>query len=147
MGVGLEALRPFSSLGARRVCGRRRVGGDYARAINAAKIGLGLLSKRFPETTTTRTFEIPGCGTFLLAERSLHHQELYKEGHEAEFFGSPDEMVEKINHYLANPVRRLKIAAAGHQRCIVSGYSNRHRIRKVLDIVENLYGRAQQNFA
>jgi spore maturation protein CgeB len=121
--------------------------GDYARVINAAKIGLGLLSKRYPETTTTRTFEIPGCGTFLLAERSLHHQELYKEGREAEFFGNADEMVEKINYYLANPAQRLKIAAAGHQRCIASGYSNRHRVRKMLDYIENLHGCTQQSFA
>ena len=36
-------------------------GADYTRALCSASIGLGLLSKLIPETSTTRTFEIPAC--------------------------------------------------------------------------------------
>jgi hypothetical protein len=42
-------------------------GASYPRALRSAKIALGLLSKLIPETTTTRTFEIPATGVFMLA--------------------------------------------------------------------------------
>ena len=39
---------------------------DYARAVTGAKIGLGLLRGVCPDQHTTRTFEIPACGSMLL---------------------------------------------------------------------------------
>jgi spore maturation protein CgeB len=111
-------------------------GEDYAKALNAASIGLCLLSKKIPETTTTRTFEIPGCGAFMLAERTPHHLELFRESVEAEFFSSGEELVEKICFYLEHPKIRLEIAAAGHQRCQSNGDSDVSRMRQILDLVD-----------
>ena len=74
-------------------------GVDYARALTGAKIAIGLLSKRIPETTTTRSFEIPACGTMLLAERTQDHQALFEEGVEAEFFDSAEECADKARFY------------------------------------------------
>lgn len=45
-------------------------GEAYSRALSEAWVGLGLLSKRFPERHTTRTFEIPACGAILATERT-----------------------------------------------------------------------------
>ncbi|MCI0749611.1 MAG: glycosyltransferase [Nevskiales bacterium] len=111
-------------------------GDDYARALNAAAIGLCLLSKRIPETTTTRTFEIPGCGTFMLAERTSDHLALFTEGTEAEFFGDAQEMTDKIRFYLRHPALRERIAAAGHRRCLASGYRDLDRVRQMLALAE-----------
>lgn len=113
-------------------------GDDYALALNATSIGLCFLSKRYPETTTTRTFEIPGCRTFMLAERTEHHRELFEEGKEAEFFDSPEELVDKIRHYLLHPDQRQRIAAAGYERCLRSGYSDHNRMRQMLQIINEL---------
>jgi spore maturation protein CgeB len=113
-------------------------GDDYARALNATSIGLCFLSKRYPETTTTRTFEIPGCRTFMLAERTEHHLALFEEGKEAEFFSNADELVDKIRYYLCNPAQRQQIAAAGYERCLRSGYSDHNRMRQMLQVVEEL---------
>lgn len=98
-------------------------GPDYARALSGAKIAVGLLSKRIPETTTTRSFEIPACGTLLLAERTDDHRALFEEGREAEFFEGVDELCDKAERYLADPHARERIAAAGRARCVESGYS------------------------
>jgi glycosyltransferase involved in cell wall biosynthesis len=108
---------------------------DYPVALSVAKIGLGLLSKGFPETTTTRSFEIPACRTFMLAERTAEHLSLFEEGKEAEFFDSDDELVDKIRHYLAHPQERERIAAAGRERFLRSDYTRRARVRQMLKIV------------
>jgi spore maturation protein CgeB len=96
---------------------------DYVYALKAAKIGLCVFSQYNHNQTAGRSFEIPACGTFLLALRSPQHTECYVEGVEAEFFDSHDELVRKARFYLANDRAREVIAARGHQRCMASGYS------------------------
>jgi len=108
-------------------------GDDYLHALANAKIAIGLLSKRIPETTTTRSFEIPAIGTFLLAERTDDHLALFDEGKEAEFFADDKELKSKISFYLANDGARKKIAAAGRERCLRSGYSSESQLRAILD--------------
>jgi len=107
-------------------------GARYPLALACSKIALGLLSKHIPETTTTRTFEIPAMCVFMLAERTDEHLALFKEGIEAEYFGSDEEMQEKVGFYLTHDNARSKIAAAGRERCIQSGYDAKSQIEKVL---------------
>lgn len=106
---------------------------DYAKALCCAKIALGLLSKLAPDKSTTRTYEITACGTFMLAERTDEHRELFEEGKEAEFFSSDEELVDKVKYYLAHDDERRRIAAAGRERCLRSGYSNTERLKDLID--------------
>lgn len=107
-------------------------GDDYARALSGARIGLGFLRKVCPDQHTTRTFEIPACGSMLLADRTAEHQEFFEEGKEAEFFDGEDELVEKIEFYSSNESRRKKIADAGLQRCKTGRYAYLHRMDEAL---------------
>lgn len=107
-------------------------GDDYARALAGAKIGLGFLRRVCPDQHTTRTFEIPACGSMLLAERTEEHCEFFDEGTEAEFFDSPEELVDKVRFYCANESARKGIATAGRARCSKSGYAYIDRLKRVL---------------
>lgn len=91
---------------------------EYAQRLHAARIGLGLLSRLHPDQSTTRSFEIPAAGTFLLAERTPEHQGLYAEGREAVFFSCRDEMQESVAYFLAHAEERQRIAASGQERCL-----------------------------
>lgn len=106
---------------------------DYAKAINATRINLGFLRKSARDLQTTRSVEIPACAGFLLAERTEEHQELFREGVEAEFFDGFDELLTKCRYYLAHEDERRQIAEAGRRRCIASGYSYDERLRQVLE--------------
>ena len=112
--------------------GNEVYGDDYARALTGARIGLGLLRKVCPDQHTTRTFEIPACGSFLLADRTDEHQEFFVEGKEAEFFSSVDELVEKVRFYTANEPRRRRIAVAGQERCRTGRYAYLYRLKDTL---------------
>src|SRR5260370_2182304 len=93
---------------ARRIPGRRQIRkaamSDYVKLLASAKICLCFLSKWNNNTLhpAGRTFEIPAIGSFLLAERTRDHLSYYREGQEAEIFQSPEELIEKIKHYLSN---------------------------------------------
>lgn len=105
---------------------------DYSKAICATKINLNFLRKINRDEITSRSVEIPACGGFMLSERTARHLEFFEEGKEAEFFNSNDEMLEKIRHYLANEDEREKIARAGKERCVTSGYSMKSQLNRML---------------
>jgi spore maturation protein CgeB len=96
---------------------------DYLRCLVGARIGLGFVSEINRNQTAGRSFEIPACGTFLLAQRTEEHQRLYYEGKEADFFSSPQELVEKARFYLNDDEKRKQIAQRGYERCITSKYA------------------------
>ncbi len=111
-------------------------GDEYARAIVSFDVNLGIVSKWNRNHTASRTFQIPALGAFLLHERNELVMQYFKEGVEAEFFDSEDELLEKCRHYLARPDERRRIAAAGRRRCIESGYFEPDRVREILPALE-----------
>ncbi|MEI8175600.1 MAG: glycosyltransferase [Candidatus Omnitrophota bacterium] len=110
---------------------RHLVGEEYAQAICGAKISLCLLSYWNADRATDRSVEIPACGQFMLAERTPEHQVLFKEGVEAEFYESAQEMLDKIRYYLVNEAQRKKIGEMGRRRAL-AGYSNEARLKSVV---------------
>jgi spore maturation protein CgeB len=108
---------------------------DYARALTGAKIGVGFLRAVCPDQHTTRTFEIPACGSMLLADRTTEHQEFFKEGEEADYFSSEEEFIDKVRFYSRNEKSRRLLAQAGYRRCIESRYAYVYRLKAVLDCI------------
>ncbi|MEJ8572821.1 CgeB family protein [Microbaculum marinum] len=113
-------------------------GDDYARALTGSQIGLGFLRSTWPDQHTTRTFEIPACGSMLLADRSDEHRDFFEEGKEAEFFSSTEELVDKVRYYVRNETERQRIAQAGLKRCAASGYSYLRRLEVALGTLKRV---------
>jgi len=110
---------------------------EYANAIVSTKINLGINSAQSRNLSSGRTFEIPAAGGFLLAQRTIEHQNFYNEGREAEFFDSAEELADKARYYLKHDTARENIAAAGHKRCITSGYSWQELMAGLVKSVED----------
>jgi spore maturation protein CgeB len=112
------------------------LGDEYSKALQGASICLGFLSEitmgaSSGDLTTSRTFEIPACGAFMLHERNAESVRYFTEDKEAGFFESADELVEKVEFYLKHRDERLRVAACGRERCLQSGYSLDARMIRV----------------
>ena len=114
---------------------------DYREAIWRSKINLSFLTHSNQDEFVHKSFEIAGCGGFLLAERSEGHSQRFAEGEEAEFFSGYDELVAKIRRYLPDEVARRRIAAAGRARAERDGYHNDRQVGLVLDRTMKLISR------
>jgi spore maturation protein CgeB len=99
-------------------------GDDYAKAIQCAKVNLGLLSKGNRDLHTTRSSEIPALGGLLCAERTTEHTQMYEEGKEALFWNDSEECATACKSAIADEPRRQAIAKAGEQRVKQNGQFN-----------------------
>ena len=104
---------------------------DYNKALSAFDISLCFLRKMNHDLQTTRTMEIPACGSLLMAERTIEHEGLFKDKEEAVFFSSDEELLELCQYYLSHEKTRKRIAEAGRKRCHISGYSNEDMIKRI----------------
>ncbi len=105
-------------------------GDAYREKLSRAKVSLCFLSRWNRDVYTRRVFEIPACGGFLLCERSAFMEALYEDGREAAFFGSPEELVDKLRFYLRHDSARGAIAAAGRRRLLAGGHDIHSRLRE-----------------
>ena len=108
-------------------------GDDYLKAIQLAKVSLGLLSKGNRDLHTTRTFEIPYCGGLLCAERTSEHLQLYQEDVEAVYWSDVEECIEKCQKLLNDDKMRAEIAEKGRIRCLRNGIFNENNLKKMLE--------------
>lgn len=106
---------------------------DYAKAIQCAKICLGLVSVGNRDLSTQRSFEVPHLGGLLCAQRTEEHCDLYKEDEEAVFWDTPEECAQKCLLLLNDPDLRKKIAERGRLRCLQNGTTNERVMGAVLN--------------
>jgi spore maturation protein CgeB len=115
---------------------------QYREAIWRSKINLSFITHSNQDEFVHKSFEIAGCGGFLLAERSAGHLSRFREDHEAVFFTGYEDLLAKIRRYLPDEPTRQRIAAAGHARAQRDGYHNDHQVTLIIDratqIIANL---------
>ena len=113
-------------------------GSDYAKAIQCAKVSLGLLSRGNRDLHTTRSAEIPALGGLLCAERTLEHTQMYQEGVEALFWSDVDECAAMCRYALENEERRQAIASAGNLRVKKNGQFNEPTLQQIVEAATNI---------
>jgi hypothetical protein len=137
-GSGVWRERMDAEAAAAIYTGSELYGAAYREAVWASKINLSFLTRSNQDEFAHKSFEIAACGGFLLAERSAGHAERFVEDEEAVFFSDFDECVAKIRRYLPDEVARNRIAAAGRERAVRSGYSNDAQMARIVERLEGL---------
>lgn len=107
---------------------------DLSKVLNSSKIVLAFLRKDNKATQTARTYEIPACGAFMLHERTPEVASIFKEGQEAEFFNSYNELKKKINFYLKHDKLRKQVAERGYKKIIGPDYSYEQRASRIIEV-------------
>lgn len=117
-----------------------RAGIGYADAIQRARVNIaihmGPTASGWQDLVSTRTFEIPASGGFMLHIDSDEVREYFKPGEEIDVFSSTDELVEKVRFYLNKPELRTKMINRAFSRCCPN-YSYSIRARQVADLIDN----------
>lgn len=121
-----------------RISTRNLLGKEYGRALSSARINLGFLRKQNRDLQTSRSIEIPACGSLMIAEMSEEHAALFTPDREAVYFSSVDEAEQKIRFFLANEETRAAIADAGFRKCYEAGYTYTDRAREILTVAADL---------
>jgi spore maturation protein CgeB len=104
----------------------------YAKAIQSAKVCLGLLSKGNRDLHTQRSLEIPSMGGVFCSERTEEHLALYEEDREAVFWNSAEECAAKCQALLSDEAWRRSVAENGRLRCLKNGWTNENVAQKIL---------------
>jgi spore maturation protein CgeB len=111
---------------------------EYAKAVKAANCSLCFFSKRNRDVLTTRVFEIPACGGVLVAERNDVVASLFKEGEEAFFFETNDELISIIRNLKENPSVRHRVAENGRIRVLKGRHEVADRARQIIESIERI---------
>lgn len=105
---------------------------EYIKAINGMDMALHFLRHGNRDEQDSRTFEIPACKVFMIAESSPLHLSLFKEDEEAVFFRDKEALLQKVKYFMAHKAEAQRIAANGYKRCIESGYDHQSRMENVV---------------
>jgi hypothetical protein len=114
-------------------------GRTFRMALGSAKIAPGFVRHSNRDGHSMRTFEIPACGGFLLAERTEEHEEMFEEDKVSVFFDSIDEFSDKIIYYSKNEKVRNDISNLGFDRIVNGDESYRKRLKSILDCIADYY--------
>jgi len=116
--------------------GRTVIGEEMSKIVQSSRINLNILRLQNKGAHNMRTFEVPACGGFMLHERSDEVLDFFEEGKEIDCFSTAEELKSKINFYLKNDNLRMKIAEAGYQRLLKSGYCYTDRVKQILEFYQ-----------
>jgi spore maturation protein CgeB len=108
------------------------VGDDYNHTLANAKVVLGFLRKVNLDTQTSRTFEIPACGGFMIMEYTKNQDRLFAEDKEMIYFRSKEELLNKVKYYIQHQSKAQSIVKRARLRCETDGYEYSNRIDQIL---------------
>jgi len=115
---------------------RRTFDVEYPKEVAQSKIILSFFRKLSKDVNTSRVFEIPAMGGFLLSEYSNFVAQHFKEGEEVEFFRNKKECLKKIKYYLKNSEQSQVIRRHGYEKCI-KNHSHEARMKFVINQIFN----------
>lgn len=113
-------------------------GNEYRRYLSSAKIALVFLSSANRDVYTRRCFEIPACSTFMLAPRTEALLSLFEEGHEAEYYDTKREMLNKVNKYLSDDTERNRVSTNSNIKVRKDMHNEIGRAKSVINTAEKL---------
>lgn len=89
---------------------------------------------------TRRPFEGMACGRMVLTDRlpvCTRMHELFKDGEEIVYYDSAKDAIEKVEHYIANPEERERIARNGAAK-VAELHTVAHRVNVIEELIKEI---------
>lgn len=100
----------------------------------ASKINLNITLRSIESGVPLRIFDIMSVGGFVLSNWQEEMTELFEEDKEIVLFKTPEEMLDKIDYYLAHEEERIRIGINGYQK-VKNCYSYEHQLNKLITVL------------
>ncbi|MBV9866500.1 MAG: glycosyltransferase [Abitibacteriaceae bacterium] len=95
--------------------GDAALGPEAAKILVNSKIVLNVVRQQnLPDGVIMRTFEVPGCGGFMLSTRTQGAVDLFPEDRAGAYFSDGEECVRQIKRFLVADQERQRMAANAH---------------------------------
>ena len=110
--------------------------GDEARIYASSKVSINVheeYQRRFGGDCNERTFKIPFCGGFEVVDDVACLDRYFERGRELVVASTPEEWVERVEHYLRHPEERASIIEAGRQR-VARDHTYHNRVAQLLSL-------------
>lgn len=133
-----EKLKPHTTNGI-TVTGKPLFNSDYANYCNASLGVFNFLRHQniIESSHNMRTFEVPGYGGLLIANRTEEQLAFFEEDKEAIYFDSIEELKDKLSFIMKNVKDANSMKLNAYKRALKSNYSYLHRSKDLDSIIMN----------
>lgn len=104
-------------------------GEEMVKILNASTIVLNFQPQDMTHGGNMRTFEIPGCKAFQLADKV--DDDWFKDGRDIVLFKNKKELIQKIKYYLTHPLEREQLRKEAYQK-VYSYHTYEKHFKKLL---------------
>lgn len=107
---------------------------DQLKVFSATRVNLNITLRSIETGVPLRVFDIMSRAGFVLTDYRADAAELFEEDREIVMFRTPEEMIDKINYYLAHDEARKKIGLNGYHK-VKTHYSYERQLGKIIAIL------------
>ena len=132
--LDLFTLDPAFSLPNLRNHGTADYYSEMPLVFKKSRINLNISLRSIKSGIPLRAFDIMGCGGFLLSNYQEDFLENFTPGVDFVYYESEEDLLRKIDYYLAHEEERAAIAKSGHDQ-VAATHTYRHRVREMLSAV------------
>ena len=130
--LDLFTLDPAFSLPNLRNHGTADYYSEMPLVFKKSRINLNISLRSIKSGIPLRAFDIMGSGGFLLSNFQADFLDDFVPGEDFVYYESKEDLLQKIDYYLAHEEEREAIARNGHDK-VAAGHTFRHRVREILD--------------
>lgn len=107
---------------------------DQLKVFSATKINLNITLRSIETGVPLRVFDIMSRAGFVLTDYRADALELFEEDRDIVMFRTPEEMIDKIDYYLAHDMQREQIGQNAYEK-VKSCYSYEKQLEKIIKIL------------
>lgn len=105
---------------------------EFAKVVSASSINLCFLRHANRDLQTCRSIEVPACAGFMVHERNDEIGALYREGREAAYFSSDEELAKVCESWLEREEQRNIVGTAAQERTLEIGLVHSSNVMRIL---------------